>query len=129
MFFDILNNVLYNKKSDDHTLSTHEAEFSAFMLNRWCSMHSDQACNLINITTNKYCTLFEDKKLTYKMYIHMLPAMRSKRINYIKKIKNSDASDDDQLLIDQLACNVELSKREINNNIQHERQYRPTSTD
>lgn len=129
MFFDILNNTLYNKKTDSKTINEHEAEFSSFMINRWYSMHSNDACQIINVTTNKFCTLFENKSQTYKMFLHMLPKLTRKRINYIKKVKsNNDEDDDSDSQTSLLAGQLELSKREINNYIQYEQEHRPTST-
>ena len=129
-FFDVLNNVLYNKKNDNKILYDGIEEFSPFMINRWCSMHSPHMCNLVNVTTNKLHNIFDDKLLQYKMFINMIPRQDRRRIKYIKKTKQVDSSSEEETeLIDALSRELEISKKEINMYIQYEREHRPTSTD
>lgn len=129
-FFDVLNNVLYNKKTDTKILYDGIEEYSPFMINRWCSMHSPDVCCLVNITTNRLHSIFDDKLSQYKLHLNVIPRVNRKRINYIKKTKPVDKKDEaEQELIDALAHELELSKKEINMCIQYEREHRPTSTD
>ena len=129
-FFDVLNNVLYNKKNDNKILYDGIEEFSPFKINGWSSMHSPHMCNLIHVTTNKLHSIFDDKLLQYKMFINMIPRQDRRRIKYIKKTKQVDSSSEEETeLIDALSRELELSKKEINMYIQYEREHRPTSTD
>ena len=130
MFFNILNNVLYNKKVEPKILYDGIEEFSPFMLNRWCSMYSGDMCNLINVTTNKLHNIFEDKITQYKLFMHIIPRQSRKRINYLKKTKPADKDDDaEQEMIDTVARELELSRKEISMYIQYEREHRSTDSD
>ena len=127
-FFDVLNNVLYNKKTDTKILYNGIEEFSSFMLNRWCSMYNDDMCSLINVTTNRLHNVFEDKLTQYKLLLNVIPRLDRRRIQYIKKVKPEDV-DDEQEMTSTLARELELSEREINMYIPYEREHRSTSTD
>jgi len=130
VFFNILNNVLYNKKVEPKILYDGIEEFSPFMLNRWCSMYSGDMCNLINVTTNKLHNIFEDKITQYKLFMHIIPRQSRKRINYLKKTKPADKDDDaEQEMIDTVARELELSRKEISMYIQYEREHRSTDSD
>lgn len=130
MFFDVLNNVLFDKQTDKiHDVDSIE-QFSPYMLNRWASMHSKDMCHIINDTTNRYHSLFDDKETMYKMYIHLLPRVNKKYIKYIKKNKteNTKESEDSQDKIDALSSQLELSKKEISNYIKYDSEHRSTNT-
>jgi hypothetical protein len=128
MFFDLLNNVLFNKNTSEKKLREGLDELSPFMINRWGSMYDGNVCVLINATTNRFASIFEDKMRIYRMFLHIIPRLGRKRINYIKK-KKVETDEEDQELIDTLSRELELSKKEINMYIQYEREHRPTSTD
>ena len=128
MFFDSLNNILFNKNTAEKKIQEDLEEFSPFMINRWASMYNGSVCTLINSTTNRFTSIFEDNTRVYKMFLHIIPRLGRKRINYIKK-KKIEVDEEDQELIDTLAHELELSKKEINMYIQYEREHRPTSTD
>jgi hypothetical protein len=127
-FFDVLNNVLYNKKTDTKILYNGIEEFSPFMLNRWCSMYNNDICSLINVTTNRLHNVFEDKLTQYKLFLNVIPRLDRRRIQYIKKVK-PEVVDDEQEMTSTLARELELSEKEINMYIQYEREHRSTSTD
>ena len=128
MFFDSLNNILFNKNTSEKRVQEDLEEFSPFMINRWGSMYDGNTCTLINATTNRFTSIFEDKMRIYKMFLYIIPRLGRKRINYIKK-KKVELDEEDQELIDTLAHELELSKKEINMYIQYEREHRPTSPD
>ena len=113
MFFDLLNNVLFNKNTSEKKLREGLDELSPFMINRWGSMYDGNVCVLINATTNRFASIFEDKMRIYRMFLHIIPRLGRKRINYIKK-KKVETDEEDQELIDTLSRELELSKKEIN---------------
>lgn len=125
MFFDTLNNTLFNKNKDIKSLRDTSEDFSMFMMNRWASMYDGNMCNFINMTTNKLHSVFDDKLSQYRLSINCIPRLKRKHIRYIKKVKQEQQDVDDN--IDVLAQELELSKREINIYI-NEHKHRPTST-
>lgn len=130
MFFETLNNILFEKDSSKITDVDALEQFSPYMINRWCSMYSSDMCHIVNETTNRYHRLFDDKETMYKMYINLLPHVNKRYIKYIKKKKQdkSETVDQDEQ-IDLLSRTLELSKREISNYIQHDSKHRSTNTD
>ena len=129
-FFNTLNDVLFYKKGDKLDNIDHYTDFSPFLINRWCSMYSPDMCRIVNDTMNRYHSLFEDKQQMYKLYLNLLPRVSQKYIRYIKKKKvDKDKVDTEELeRVAAIAQGLELSKREINNYIEYEREHRPTST-
>ena len=122
--FDFINDILFKKRGDLLNNIDAESEYNPYMINRWVSMYSPQMSVLINNTTNRYYSIFSTKKDNYKFLVSFLPKSKPYRISYIKKAnKNADSR---VRVIEVLAKNLELSKREINyyietNNIDIER--------
>jgi hypothetical protein len=109
--FDFISSVLFTKKKTCLNTVDEEGEFSPYMLNRWCSMYSQQVATFSNVL-NKYLGIFENKKDLYNLFVAVMPNVSSKRISYIKKVKEEKKDENDD--IEMLATNLELSKREIN---------------
>lgn len=129
MFFETLNNILFDKNVNNITDVDALEQFQPYMINRWCSMHSPDMCHIVNDTTNRYYQLFDDKETTYKMYVHLLPRVNKKYIKYIKKNKKTDQDDqDDKNNVSLIANRLELSEREINSYIEHDSEHRSTQT-
>ena len=113
--FDYINSILYTKNSNSLESVDDESQFSAYMTNRWISMHSLELAIIVNMTTNKYCGIFDNKKSLFDFYLSIFPKLKYKRIQYIKKAakeKESDAVDITPLI----AVNMECSQREIKSN-------------
>ena len=83
------------------------------MINRWISMYSPQLASIINHTTNKYYSIFGSKADTYKFLLSIIPKSQLRRLHYIKKNKKAPGDNYDNV-VEMLATNLELSKREIN---------------
>ena len=126
MFFETLNNILFEKNSSKISDVDAIEQFSPYMINRWCSMYSSDMCHIVNQTTNRYHRLFDDKETMYTLYLNLLPRVNKRYIKYIKKKKKEVVETDDQ--VDLLARTLELSKREISNYIQHDSEHRSTNT-
>jgi hypothetical protein len=84
--FQYINSILYSKKKIDMNCDD-ESQFNLFMVNRWSSMYSKEVNDYINETSNKYWNLFDDKISQYKYIYSLIPKLKYKRINYLKKIK------------------------------------------
>lgn len=112
-FFDILRSILFNKPKID--VDTSCEEFSPFMVNRWMSFYDQNRAIFVNETLNKYTGIFSDICDTYKLYVHIVPVLRFKKINYIKKKKEEKDKRDQNLQKQQeiVARNMNISTREI----------------
>jgi hypothetical protein len=115
-FFQLQNKLFYSNKSKQPEPLDSEGEqaFVPFLFNRWLTMYSKDTVGFVNETLNKYCGIFDtDKQKTYKLYYNLIPRLKFKRINYIKKVKkNKDKQEEfDQLKI--IAKNNNMSVREI----------------
>jgi hypothetical protein len=109
--FDFISSTLFTKQKNCLNSVDEEGDFSPYMLNRWCSMYSTSTATFSNIL-NKYLGIFESKKDLYSLFVAVMPKVPSRRISYIKKVKEEKKDENEN--IDMLATNLELSKREIN---------------
>ena len=122
--FDYINDILFKKKGDKLNNIDDESSFNLYMINRWMSMYSTNVATIVNLTSNRYYSIFNTKQESYNFLIKMLPKVSPRRIYYIKK-KPKTANDDGEV-IKQLARGLEIAEREINhyistNNIDLER--------
>lgn len=111
--FEYINSIVFSKKKIE--LNCDDAStFSVFMLNRWISFYSNETVNYINQTTNKYSGLFDNKQDQYNFLYNIIPALKFKHINYIKKTKKDK---DTEEVITQITPDF-ISKKEHNYNIE-----------
>jgi Mg/Co/Ni transporter MgtE len=108
--FNFIDSVLFNKKKLN-TINEGETQFNLYMLNRWSSMYSADIAQIINETTNLYGKTFSSKQEQYEFALNLLPKVKKKRINYIKKNKEEKTEPDIQVKF--IANAMELSQREI----------------
>lgn len=80
-----------------------------FLINRWLSFISPQACQGVNSSVNALGNL--DKDIHYKLLLSLFPKSRVPFIKYIKKIKVEKTEEDETISL--LAKNMEMSQREI----------------
>lgn len=109
-FFDILRSLLFVKKTANDLCSEGLQQFTPYMVNRWVSFYDNSKTIFINETFNRFASLFEDKSEMYKLYLNLIPQSKFKKINYIKKKKETQDEDPNVAVI---AKNNMLSKREI----------------
>ena len=115
-FFQLQNKLFYSDKSKSAEFLDSEGEqaFVPFLLNRWLTMYSKQTVSFVNDTLNKYCGVFDtDKQKTYRLYYNLIPRLKFKRINYIKKVKKDKAAQDDLEQLKLIARNKNMSVREL----------------
>ena len=115
-FFQLQNKLFYSYKSKSAEFLDSEGEqaFVPFLLNRWLTMYSKQTVSFVNDTLNKYCGVFDtDKQKTYRLYYNLIPRLKFKRINYIKKVKKDKAEQEDLDQLKLIARNKNISVREL----------------
>jgi len=108
--FNFIDSVLFTKRKLN-TINESETQFNMYMANRWCSMYSSDIAEIINETTNIYRHTFSTKQEQYEFALNILPKVKKKRIQYIKKQKEDKAEEDTNLIY--IANAMELSQREI----------------
>ena len=96
--FQYLNSLLFSKKKIDINCDD-ESQFNLFMVNRWSSMYSKEINEYVNETSNKYWSLFDDKLNQYNYLYNLLPRLRFKRLNYLKKIKKEKKNKEEKQII------------------------------
>lgn len=110
-FFQLQNKLFYSKKEKaDYLDQEGESAFVPFLINRWLSFYSKDTPHFVNETLNKYSGIFEDKQRLYRLYYNLIPRLKYKKINYIKKVKKSSEDDTDLVLV---AKNQNISVREL----------------
>lgn len=129
--FEHLNDILFHKRGDKLDNVDHETDYNPYMINRWVSMYSDEACHVVNNTVNWLYATFDTKTQHYNFLQRVLPAYRQRYIQYIKKHKPpvTPATDDEQNVV-LLSRNLELSETEVKYLLQqqHEHKHRPNNT-
>lgn len=98
-------------------------EYNAFSVNRWASMHSPETAWLINETYNKLWDIFTTQEERYRFQMAVIPRLKFKRINYIKKIKKSPKNTEDKEIAERiklLSNSLELSQKEIKSLLAYE---------
>jgi len=113
--FQYINSLLFSKKKIDLNCDD-ESQFNLFMLNRWTSMYSKELNEYINETTNKYWNLFDNKLSQYNYIYFILPRLKFKRLNYLKKIKKEKKTKEEIQLIPEF-----LSQREYKHLVELEK--------
>ena len=108
--FNYIDSVIFTKQKLNK-LNEDETQFNLYMLNRWCSMYSPDMVQIINETTNRYKEVFSLKQDQYNYILNILPKVKRKRIDYIKKIKTEEKEKDENIPI--IAKTLEISEREV----------------
>jgi hypothetical protein len=112
--FDYLNSILFSKKKIELNCDD-ESQFSVFMVNRWSSFYAKDAAVYVNQTSNMYANLFNNKQEQFDFLYNVLPKLKYKRLDYIKKVKKEDVKDDTPIIPEFMSQreylrNVELEK-------------------
>ena len=111
-FFQTQNKLFFSKKNDAGVLDLEgEQSFVPFLFNRWLSFYGKDTVNFTNETLNKFHSLFESKQEMYKLYYYLIPRLKFKRIQYIKKKKEVVNEETDNLAL--IASNNQISVREL----------------
>lgn len=109
--FNYIDSILCSKKYLEG-IKHDETQYNIFMCNRWISMYSDTAAEIINDSSNKYWPELMQHQDHYEFLFNLMPVYSRKKIDYIKKIKDesSETSDDSA---PRIAKSLEISQREV----------------
>lgn len=112
--FDYLNSILFLKDKLELNCDD-ESQFSVFMVNRWSSFYSKEIAEYINQTSNTYAGIYTSKQEQYNFLYNVIPKIKFKRLNYVKKTKKED-KDEEAVIIPEF-----YSEREYKNNVEFEK--------
>mgnify|MGYP003627750319 CR=1 FL=1 len=115
-FFQLQNKLFFSDKRKESGFLDSEGEqsFVPFLFNRWLSMYSKDTVGFVNSTLNKYCGIFDtDKQKTYRLYYNLIPRLKFKRINYVKKVKPDKDKQEEVSQLKMIAKNNNISVREL----------------
>lgn len=91
--FKAINHILFENISKDIDSETLD-EFVPYMITRYFSFYDDgKYIDYINSTINKYNGIFKSVEDEYKFYENVIPKLKKKKINYIKKIKKDESKE------------------------------------
>ena len=110
-FFEVLSNTFHTKKVnelDQEGLGF----FNGYMISRWLSFYSDSQCIFVNETLNKFGYIFQDKQPQYRLFFNLIPRLRFKKIQYIKK-KKEQQEKEEKLPMVQVARQMFMSAKEL----------------
>jgi hypothetical protein len=111
--FTIIQDILYRKSGDCLQNVDAEAEFVPYMIGRWISMHSPECATIVNATTNRLWSVCQTKQEWYSLFLNVLPKVKFKRIEYIKKPKTDKEKAEDIAAMQFIASQLEISLREV----------------
>lgn len=83
--FENIDKLLFKKGGGD-SLDNIES-FSSYMVGRYLSFYDREWVEYANETINKYSKVFDDDMEKYEFCDQIIPKLKIKRINYIKKNK------------------------------------------
>ena len=91
--FNSINHILFDKPSQEIDASCLD-DFSPYMVNRYFSFYDNgDYVDYINDTTNTYHSIFNTPEEQYKFFEHMVPKLKKRKINYVKRLKKVDKTD------------------------------------
>lgn len=88
--FDYIDSITCTKQFVDD-IKYDESVYSGYMCNRWISMMDADSAMIINETTNRLWSQLPTKVEHYEFLLNLMPRKRKQRINYIKKIKETQS--------------------------------------
>ena len=107
--FDYIGSIINTKKKIELNCDD-ESQFSIYMINRWLSFYSNDVSNYVNETCNKYANLFSTKQEQYDFLYHVLPKLKFKKINYLKKVKKEDKEEKEKPYIPEFMSRAEYER-------------------
>lgn len=112
--FTYLDSIINTKRYVD-AIKQEDHQYSSFMCNRWVSMYSNTAAEIINDSANKYWSQMMHPQDHYEFMLNLLPTYPRRKISYIKKVKEETSKDQEEKDNTDalLAKRMELSTREI----------------
>ena len=114
-FFQLQNQLFYQRKDKAEELDTESsAAFVPFLISRWLSFYGRDQAAFTNMTLNRFGYIFgDDKNKQYKLFYNLIPRMRFKKLQYIKKKKKDEEKQDSDELVRTFARGHNVSAREV----------------
>ena len=109
--FTYIDSIVHSKKYVED-IRHEESQYNTYMCNRWLSMHSDVAAEIVNDSANKYWSQLTQKQDHYEFLLNLFPKLKWRKLSYIKKNKEESAAEPDESSA-RLAKRLEISKREV----------------
>lgn len=92
--FNSINHILFENPSTEIDAAALD-DFSPYMVNRYFSFYGDgDYVDYINDTTNRYHSIFNTSEEQYKFFEHVVPKLKKRKINYVKRPKKLQRADD-----------------------------------
>ena len=87
MIFNTVDYLMFEKNKSELDPDLLEA-FHPFITTKWFSFYdSGKYCGYINDTLNMYSGIFSTKEEEFKFFDHLIPKLKRRRSEYIKKEK------------------------------------------
>ena len=109
--YDVINGILYKKPIDRSSI---EEMHVPFMANRMLSFYDPSTIGLAN-ELNRLGHQFNDKQVSFDFFNTLVPKLKFKRIQYIKKEKAptpKKADEEKSVRVNLIAKRLEISTRE-----------------
>jgi len=90
--FNAINHILFEEPSLEIDAEIF-SEFSPYMTNRYFSFYNNgDFADYVNETTNRYSNIFDKDEDRYRFFEHIIPKVKRKKINYVKKPKHENVN-------------------------------------
>lgn len=112
--YDVINSILFKRPIDRSAIEELHAPFMAI---RMLSFYDPSTIGLAN-ELNRLGHQFQDKQVSFNFFNTLIPKLKYKRIQYIKKEKASTkkkADEERETKIKLIAKRLEISEREAKN--------------
>lgn len=116
--FEHLNKILFKTKASIDENLNEDSEFQPYLVHRWCSMYSAEIASLLNQTSNLHWSTLQNNTEWFVYLDSVIPRTRFKRINYIKKKKETLVTKDRKQILLKVANKLEISSREVSQYIE-----------
>lgn len=91
--FNAINHILFEKPARQIDADALD-EFLPYMVNRYFSFYEDgKYVDYINETTNTYHSIFKTPEDQYRFFEHVIPKVKKRKINYVKRSKKIEDTD------------------------------------
>jgi hypothetical protein len=84
--FKAIDYLLFSKRKTELDNEILE-EFTPYMVNRYLSFYDESLVDYTNDTINTYGNIFKNKEEQFQFYEQIIPKVKKRKINYIKKPK------------------------------------------
>lgn len=105
--FETVNYLLFQKNKNELDNEILEG-FVPYMVGRYLSFYDKNYVEYVNDTINTYGRVFDNKEDQFKFYDNIIPKLKRKKIDYIKKPKESSKKKEEPIIPEF------YSKRELN---------------